>query len=222
MNPADKWLEVKRALQPRINAAPTAQMFVFRGQNLGDHEVIRETKGCKHQSSFIIKIKRPAKRPTGRRSPTKRQDIAFKSGQRVLYRDAETVTVVHAHFDDPDETYYTVKFADGSERQTISRWLKVIEEAVQDKKGAEEEEDMTEPLPNKFSKPLPHGKGEYIVVEHGRIPYYVPVDTERDTVGWVKILLAPVLGTFDALLIDFITAIHAPPPYTAFRLQVSP
>mmetsp|Transcript_24287 Transcript_24287/g.39017 ORF Transcript_24287/g.39017 Transcript_24287/m.39017 type:complete len:326 (+) Transcript_24287:359-1336(+) len=47
----------------------------------------------------------------------------FRKGEVVLYKGQEDVTVLKAHFDDPTEVYYTIKRSDGTERQTISKYL---------------------------------------------------------------------------------------------------
>jgi len=47
----------------------------------------------------------------------------FHVGDRAIYRGEETVEVVDTHFDEPSEVYYTIRRADGSERQTISKFL---------------------------------------------------------------------------------------------------
>jgi hypothetical protein len=52
----------------------------------------------------------------------------FKAGLKCIYKGNETVTVLEAHHDDPDEVFYTVRLPDGSERQTTAGNLQLVED----------------------------------------------------------------------------------------------
>ena len=57
-----------------------------------------------------------------------RDDRVFQKGEIVMYKNRERVTIVGAHHEDPTESYYTIRKADGSERQTVLKYILSIEE----------------------------------------------------------------------------------------------
>ncbi len=70
-------------------------------------------------------------RAEAKRRKLKNQISHHKAGTKCKYLKegiyhGEIVTVVKPHFDDPDEVYYTIKRKDGSERQTVKKYLEAL------------------------------------------------------------------------------------------------
>jgi len=56
------------------------------------------------------------------------QGSLLQVGDRVVYNSTEGATVTMVHLDDPPDPYYTVRFLNGSERQTtLKRLERVVE-----------------------------------------------------------------------------------------------
>ena len=53
------------------------------------------------------------------------EPVRFEVGHRVNYKNVDLVTVVAVH-KDSDEPYYTVRFQDGTEKQTVGEHLKKV------------------------------------------------------------------------------------------------
>ena len=49
----------------------------------------------------------------------------LQTGDKVLYfkNTCEMVSIIKVHNDDPEEPYFTIQLADGTEKQTVKKYL---------------------------------------------------------------------------------------------------
>ena len=90
-------------------------------------------------------------------------NAVFTIGQDVLYSKndiTDVVKVISVHKDDFPNLYYTIKFDNGSEKQTIPKYLTVLNQNNINLQAHEDDDDYNN---EKFSINVTHGKNNYIL-----------------------------------------------------------
>ncbi|GAB5357967.1 hypothetical protein AAMO2058_000419000 [Amorphochlora amoebiformis] len=203
VDPKSTWGAFKAKAQEIFGLKAENQKVICRGKKVENDGIIGATKGARNKARvMIIGTNSEDLKSKSIEDPNK----PFKKGDPAVYKGEEAVIVVGAHFDDPEEIYYTIKRADGSERQTVPKYLKRPDNpstgpAVQaEKKSSPKIKTTTSPEPPTDSKKpktkgnQPPAQGEYVVVFQGKETYYIPVALEKDTVGSIKSKVQRILG----------------------------
>jgi len=218
VDPDKGWGVVKEKIQQAFGIDTDDQKVICRGRKVDDNLPVRKHKGAKDGAKLMVLSSK--KKSDGVDGPPRKKKMMmdmnrdFKKGEKAIYKDGDTVTVLASHHDDEEEVYYTIRMPDGHERQTLKKYLKrpsesatgkgvpakpslptavPMQEDTEDKKGDKANDNDTKSAATASLTTPPEGVS-YVIVNHGAKPYYVPCDAKTETLGGLKRKVGAMLG----------------------------
>lgn len=185
VDPNGTWADVKERLRDALSVAPEEQKLLCRGKRVKDDGRVGASARDNARVMLIVS-KKVAVAP----NPKPRAEGEFKEKDLALYKGKERVVVLKAHYDDPDEVYYTIQRADGSERQTVPKYLShlVVEPA---ETGLSAAPAGSKSVPEAAGKPP---SGPHLVVKHAGRSLYIECDFKVDTLADIKARVAKAVS----------------------------